>query len=69
MTTSNVSNTSVMESGSARLQQALVREIRGLGDAAMGSSSNTVNITSDRPVNDASRMLVEMQRLRAMRRR
>lgn len=54
--------------GNSNWQNALIRELRSFSDQS-GQVVNNVNITSERPVNDASRMLVEMSRLRAMRRR
>lgn len=50
--------------------QAIIKELRNLG-GSMGASStvNNVTITSDRPVNDASKMLLDMAKLRARRHR
>lgn len=48
------------------LQRALVRELQKLGEG--GPVSNNITIQSAAPVNDASRMLAEMNRLRAYRR-
>lgn len=51
---------------SGNLQRALVRELKKLDNG--GSVSNQITIQSQAPVNDASRMLAEMNRLRAYRR-
>ena len=51
---------------SGNLQRALVRELKKLDTT--GSVSNQITIQSQAPVNDASRMLAEMNRLRAYRR-
>jgi hypothetical protein len=51
---------------SGNLQRALVRELKKLDNS--GSVSNQITIQSQAPVNDASRMLAEMNRLRAYRR-
>lgn len=50
------------------LQRALVRELQKLGDGSSGPVNNSITIQSTRPVNDASRMLAEMSRLRVHRR-
>jgi phage-related tail protein len=52
---------------SSGLQRALVSELRRMGDNP-GSVSNQITIQSTKPVNDASRMLAEMGRLKAHRR-
>ena len=51
---------------STHLQRALVRELQKLDGG--GPVSNQITIQSQAPVNDASRMLAEMNRLRAYRR-
>lgn len=53
-------------SDSGHLQKALVRELQKLDGG--GPVSNQITIQSQAPVNDASRMLAEMNRLRAYRR-
>ncbi|MGA0983107.1 MAG: hypothetical protein ACO3ST_00240 [Burkholderiaceae bacterium] len=52
----------------AGLQRALVRELQKIGDGGTGPVTNQVTIQSQRPVNDASRMLAELSRLKAHRR-
>lgn len=53
---------------SVGLQRALVRELQKIGDGGTGPVTNQVTIQSQRPVNDASRMLAELSRLKAHRR-
>ena len=49
-------------------QRQMVKELKNLGNAA-GGTVNNVTVTSDRPVNDAQRLLLEVQRLNRFRRR
>lgn len=55
-------------SSSDSLQRALVRELRRMHDGGQTPVSNNITIQSAAPVNDASRMLAEMNRIRAYRR-
>ena len=50
------------------LQRSLVRELQKLNDGGQGPVNNQITIQSAKPVNDASRMLAEMSRLRTLRR-
>ena len=56
-------------SGRGGYERKLLREIGKIGNSGGGNITNNVQITSDRPVNDASQMLVQMARLRNTRRR
>ena len=49
-------------------QRQMVNELKNLGNAA-GGTVNNVTVTSDRPVGDAQRLLLEVQRLNRFRRR
>lgn len=51
------------------LQPALLGALRDLGASSNAPVTNNVQITSANPINDASRVLADLQRLRAMRRR
>jgi len=55
-------------SDSDGLQRSLVRELQKLNDGGQGPVNNQITIQSAKPVNDASRMLAEMSRLRTLRR-
>lgn len=55
-------------SDSEGLQRSLVRELQKLNDGGQGPVNNQITIQSAKPVNDASRMLAEMSRLRTLRR-
>ena len=50
-------------------EKKLLREIGKMNGGTAGHITNNVQITSDRPVNDASEMLMQMARLRNLRRR
>ena len=49
-------------------QRQMVKELRNLGNAT-GGTVNNVTVTSDRPVGDAQRLLLEVQRLNRFRKR
>lgn len=55
--------------GRGGYEKKLLREIGKLNTGGSGHVTNNVQITSERPVSDASEMLVQMARLRNLRRR
>jgi len=51
------------------LSGAIARGFKGIGPMGNNQVVNNVNVSSDRPVNDASRILTDLARIRAQRRR
>jgi len=51
------------------LTSAISRGFKGIGPMGTNQVVNNVNVTSDRPVNDASKILTDLAKIRAQRRR